>query len=72
MKTAKQIAIEAIREGGAISKKQLAAAYGISSASLRIKLRAIPGFPIDCRRQILFPDELSMVFEQYGNPAASR
>ena len=72
MKTARQLALERIREGGAVTKKQLAAAYGISSASLRAKLRAIPGFPISCRRQILWPDELTLIFEQYGNPAIQR
>jgi hypothetical protein len=51
----------------ALSKKELAALYGISSATLLRKLKEIPYLNTG-KRNILFPNELKMVYECLGEP----
>lgn len=72
MKTAGELAREKIRNGGSITKKELAAAYGISKETLKQRINKIPGFQKGFRRHILMPDELTLIFLSYGNPAEQR
>jgi archaellum biogenesis ATPase FlaH len=50
-----------------ITKKELAAAYGVTNQTLRNWLKKIPDLKLDCKNYLL-PNQIEIIYKHLGEP----